>query len=238
MTQTESFSTFLQREGARIASLGRKGLRVVGEVRDYLSYRNQIRNFVSSTFHQKNPWGSLGSVQEGELALLQELCKECARYDGPLIEIGTLFGFTTTQLALYKKPAQKVVTVDNYSWNPLGLPPQAHFELTARVLEYLVRTGHVEQVRAGKDCFFAHYDQGPPALVFLDADHSYEETKKDIEWANRVGATIICGHDYCNLHPGVERAVDEAGGARTILGTLWVLKRQPGGIRLSESCAE
>jgi len=43
-------------------------------------------------------------------------------------------------------------------------------------------------------------DRGPaasstPAMVFVDAVHDYPETKKDIEWAQKVGARIIAGHD-------------------------------------------
>ena len=49
-------------------------------------------------------------------------------------------------------------------------------------------------------------------MVFLDAIHDYEETKKDIEWARLVGAKIIAGHDYCDEFPGVKQIVDEMGG--------------------------
>ena len=45
-------------------------------------------------------------------------------------------------------------------------------------------------------------------FVFIDADHSYEAVKADIEaWSPLTN--FICGHDYCNKWPGVMKAVDE-----------------------------
>jgi hypothetical protein len=61
-------------------------------------------------------------------------------------------------------------------------------------------------------------------MVFLDADHSYESTKQDILWAQRVGAKIICGHDYSSRFPGVVRAVEECGGVERIVGSVFLLR--------------
>lgn len=49
-------------------------------------------------------------------------------------------------------------------------------------------------------------------FVFIDADHSYEGCKRDIEaWRERVRVGgLLCGHDYGQPEfPGVQRAVDE-----------------------------
>jgi predicted O-methyltransferase YrrM len=51
-------------------------------------------------------------------------------------------------------------------------------------------------------------------FVFIDADHSYEGCRSDIEaWAGKIRAGgLLCGHDYDNVdYPqwGVKRAVDE-----------------------------
>ena len=66
------------------------------------------------------------------------------------MEIGTLYGRTTTHMALFKEPSQKIITVDCYVWNPMGLRPDLHFQLTSQVLHYLVQTGHIEQKRMDK----------------------------------------------------------------------------------------
>ena len=51
-------------------------------------------------------------------------------------------------------------------------------------------------------------------LVFVDADHSYESCKKDIEFALSIikPGGVIAGHDFDLDHPGVLKAVHEAFG--------------------------
>jgi hypothetical protein len=143
---------------------------------------------------------------------------------GPIIEVGTLFGSSTRVMALAKDQGRPLISVDVYKWNPLGLSPDSHFELTGFLLEELVRSHGLRLVRQDKDQFYRDYGGEPPALVFLDADHSYEATLADIQWAKSVGARVICGHDYNQeAFPGVCRAVDEEGGARLLVGTFWVL---------------
>jgi hypothetical protein len=164
-----------------------------------------------------------GAVQENELPLLEELVHEANGMPGPLIEIGTLFGFTTQKIAFWKDPAKKLITVDNYCWNPLGVSPDEHCHLTRRILWYLIKTEQVELLNTSKDDFFKHYQAEEPSLVFIDADHTYEATLSDIRQARRIGSRIICGHDYCDLHPGVIRAVDESGGPARLCGSVWAL---------------
>lgn len=155
--------------------------------------------------------------------MIQRLVRESRKYPGPIIEIGTLLGLTTTTMALVKTPAQKILTVDLYCWNPWGFTPDVHEALTAQILNYLVQTGHVERIRMDKSEFYRTYQGAAPSLVFLDAIHDYEETKKDIQWASRVGAKIIAGHDYSDHFPGVMKVVEEYGGPRNLAGTVWSL---------------
>ena len=163
------------------------------------------------------------TVEPEGLRLLVELVKDSGRYEGPIIEIGTLAGITATHMALAKAPRQKIITVDNYCWNPWQMPADNHYALAHQVLYYLIHTGQVEQVRMDKAEFFATYSGPAPSLVFLDAMHTYEETKKDIAWAMRVGAKLIAGHDYSQKFPGVMQIVEECGGCRQLGGTVWVL---------------
>src|SRR5436190_9512406 len=163
------------------------------------------------------------TVEEEAIPFIQDLVRQSQKYPGPIIEIGTLLGITTTNIALAKAPQQKIITVDLYCWNPWGLSPETHRALTSTVLHYLVETDQVEQICQDKNEFIRTYTGPAPSLVFLDAIHTYEETKLDIEWAKRIGAKIIAGHDYSDDFPGVKRVVDEFGGPRARSASVWVL---------------
>lgn len=164
------------------------------------------------------------TLSDAEYRLLRELVEESAQHHGPIIEIGTLLGLTATRMALWKQPAQKIIAVDNFCWNGWGLTPEQHYQAARHMLYYLTETGHVELQRIDKQEFFDTYDGPAPSLVFLDAWHTYEETKKDIDWALSVGAKIVSGHDYSHeLWPGVVQAVDESGGAARLADSVWAL---------------
>jgi hypothetical protein len=178
-------------------------------------------NFVQSPSPGMDPM--LATMEQEALPFLRELVRRSQQFPGPIIEIGTLLGVTTTHMALAKAPEQKIITVDVYCWNPWYCPAEIHEAMTAQVLYYLTTTGHVDRVKMDKDEFYRMYDGPPPAMVFLDAMHDYENTKRDIEWAKRVGARIISGHDYCDRHPGVVQIVNEMGGPRELCESVWVL---------------
>lgn len=56
-------------------------------------------------------------------------------------------------------------------------------------------------------------EDGSLDFIFIDADHTYEGCKRDIEaWTPKVRTGgMICGHDYNPKWPGVIRAVNESG---------------------------
>jgi hypothetical protein len=163
------------------------------------------------------------TVEQEAVPFIGRLVRASGQYPGPIVEIGTLLGVTTIHMALAKAPHQKIITVDLYCWNPWGFARDVHEALAREMLRYLVETGHVERISMDKNEFYRTYQGPPPALVFLDAWHDYEETKKDLQWARALGARIVAGHDYCDAFPGVKRAVDEFGGPRELAGTVWML---------------
>lgn len=164
-----------------------------------------------------------GSLNDVELAFLKRAVEKTANILGPVIEIGTLFGFTTAMLASWAGEGRTVITVDNFTWNPWGLVPAAHQALTRRVLAPFLRSGQVEIAAQGSEDFFTNYVGPPPSLVFIDGDHSYETVSQDIAGAKRMGAKVIGGHDYVAEIPGVLRAVEEHfPGATHRAGTAWM----------------
>jgi hypothetical protein len=164
-----------------------------------------------------------GHISLNEARFLGDLVRRTPE-TSPIIEIGTLFGFSTRFLALYKRPEQSLISVDVFLWNPLGISPTAHEAATRAALRDLTDSANVQLLRADKAKFYENYSGPPPGLVFCDADHGFEATLADLRWAKEVGASIICGHDYDpSAHPGVVQAVEELGGPRELVETLFLL---------------
>lgn len=205
-----------------IPELRRRSRRVA---KDFLSKRNYTLSRVgindpASCFRR-------ALIGEGQLSFreMNELGRLVATSDfsRPIVEIGTLFGASTLAISLRKNPEQRLITVDNYCWNPFGLSRDTHLEITTARLSGLVDFG-VEQVYLDKERFFETYVGPPPAVVFLDADHSYTETRKDIDWALSIGASVVCGDDYSpTSFPGVVAAVADFGGPSYVIDELFVI---------------
>lgn len=199
-------------------------LRKIGSARTLWRHRREFHQFLKETRALTVASGLDGSVQDDQEQLLEELVRAANNLEGPIIEIGTLFGLTTVKMCLWKTAKKDMVTIDDYSWNPWGLTSEAHFDLTKRILRYHTERSHVRQIRMGKNEFYSTYIGERPSMVFFDADHTYEETSRDIGWAQDLGVPIIAGHDYTDRWPGVVRAVRDTGRGVKLCGTLWVLQ--------------
>ena len=140
-----------------------------------------------------------------------------------VVEVGTLFGLTARELS-YWIAGGRVIAVDNFSWNPFGLPPKIHEAFTRRIL----RGSKVELVNCSSEDWRKQVT-GKIDMIFFDASHRYEDVKAECEWAKAAGIKIISGHDYGNPNPrfGVTRAVDEVFGKENVevVGMCWRVKR-------------
>jgi hypothetical protein len=140
-----------------------------------------------------------------------------------VVEVGTLFGLTAREIAR-TNPGARVIAVDNFCWNPFGLPAAVHESFTRRILK-----GYdVDVVNCSSADWRARVTDGVD-MVFFDASHRYEDVKAECEWAKAHGIAIISGHDYGNPNPafGVTRAVDEVFGRERIetVGMCWRVRR-------------
>ena len=72
-------------------------------------------------------WGSITEADEAGVALAVQ---ESEQYDGPIVELGTMFGHTTLLIASLKESFRKLITVDDFSWNPFCLPSDVHRTFT------------------------------------------------------------------------------------------------------------
>ena len=136
-----------------------------------------------------------------------------------VVEVGTLFGLTAMEIDR-RMNGGRVIAVDNFSWNPFGLPPKIHEDFTRRIL----KGSGVELINCSSEDWRKKV-QGKIDMVFFDASHRYEDVKAECEWAKEAGIKIVCGHDYGNPNPrfGVTRAVDEVFGKENVevVGMCW-----------------
>ncbi len=164
---------------------------------------------------------ALGGLTDEELKAVCGWATEMA--GKTVVEIGTLFGLTARELSR-NIASGRVIAVDNFSWNPFGLPSKVHEAFTKRML----RGSNVELINCSSDNW-RNQVKGPIGMIFFDASHRYEDVKAECLWAQSAGIKIICGHDYGNPNPrfGVTRAVDEIFGADNIelVGMCWRVKQ-------------
>ncbi len=166
-----------------------------------------------------------GTVTSLEFNALKKLAKEACKFEGPIIEIGTLFGYSTMALAIGKTKNKPLYTVDGFNWNPIGIPSWRHEELTRKSLCFLTETQNVKIIKSSAADFYANFNLPNPSMIFIDADHDYESVRKDIEFARKVQTNIICGHDY--NWPGVQQAVNENFDDQIQkVGEMWVWRNK------------
>jgi hypothetical protein len=171
------------------------------------------------------PYITTGQIALNEARFLGEIARTLGS-GGPIIEIGTLFGSSTMVIAENKSEGRKLITVDSFCWNPCGLTGEQHERIARARLADAIQNHDTTLIRMDKDEFQRGYAGDPPAMVFIDADHSFRATKSDIDWALSRKADLICGHDYSDNTPGVMEAVDKSGGVEKLVGSLWVLRSQ------------
>lgn len=160
---------------------------------------------------------AVGGLTDEEIAALVKWLPD----EGTFVEFGTLFGFTAKAVAA-AKPNLRIVAVDNFSWNPFGLPPKLHEQFTRKILANEIAAGRIEVVNATSEDFRRDCKTAPDA-VFFDAQHEYEPVRDEIAWAKKAGVKCIMGHDYKNPSKrfGVTQAVDEAFQSVDVVGMCW-----------------
>jgi predicted O-methyltransferase YrrM len=167
-----------------------------------------------------------GTVDDTEYNALVDLAKATndSHTKAIIIEIGALFGLST-QALLEGGGGLKVITIDNFTWNPIGLTPDRHEQMLRSNLNYFIRQGRLEIFKGSSSEYLKNrYSGEKVAMVFIDADHSYEGVLKDIYMAESVDAKIVSGDDYS--FPGVRRAVEERyGGFVRHAGDMWWVDR-------------
>jgi predicted O-methyltransferase YrrM len=141
---------------------------------------------------------------------------------GAVVEIGSYLGRSTAFLAAGSKGAgrEKVVAVDHFRGSPEHQAGQA-FASPTLAREGTTFHGFQDNLRrldlgdyvtpiVASSAEAAGQWHGPIRLLFIDGDHSYEESRRDFElWSPFVVPHgVVCFHDIRNW-PGVTRFYEE-----------------------------
>jgi len=179
------------------------------------------------SYAEPGKWGN-GQISDQER---DELIKWVVRFKdlpGPIVEIGTLLGYSAQALCegvLQSGVRKTIYTVDNYGWNPMGVQQYRHRMLTNLNLVLAKRLTDLVIVDSTAEDFYKSFKE-LPSFVFIDADHTYASVKKDLQFFKDIGAPVISGHDY--NFPDVHRAVHEVlgeEGLEVFSGTLFLWTR-------------
>lgn len=183
-----------------------------------------LRDFV--WYSRPGQWGT-GEINAGERKQLIEWVMDTANGAGPVVEIGTLFGFSTMALCegVHRSwTRRKIYTVDNYCWNPFGVPAYRHRMITKQNLTFAQSLTDLVIIDSSADDYYRKFRE-TPSFAFIDGNHSYKSVKKDLIFFRDIGARAISGHDY--NFPDVSRAVREVLGDENLTvfkGTLFLYK--------------
>jgi len=216
---------------------GGRLLEILGRIRGLeLDYGNAVRELteasggadprVNKFVVNGEPHWFIGWItHEGDTeALLDSLCHCRSGRDLVGVEVGSWVGYTAT-LMLDAVPELTLTCVDTFLGSASDITgelreaagvvsgdPDIIWTLFGRNTERFGERCRV--LRMGSLEAADQFEDRSLDFVFIDADHSYEGCKADIEaWLPKLKlGGVICGHDYGEQFPGVVRAVDEIFG--------------------------
>jgi hypothetical protein len=158
--------------------------------------------------------------------MLVENCRE----DGKIVELGAWKGRSSAFLvdeAYNKSPKIEVHIVDTWGGNPLDGSQDQSNELYHKFISNMSLLARPYQAHrmTTNEAAGLFKDESLDA-VFIDADHSYEAVKLDIQnWMPKVRrGGILAGHDYNSAWPGVIKAVNEILPEAEKIDYCWVKK--------------
>lgn len=135
-------------------------------------------------------------------------------------EVGVAEGNFSRDICQQWKPSKHYL-VDN--WSPIGergdgsFPQEWHTQNYNKAVAKMKPYKEIAVFLRGPSWHMSqHVPDNSLDLLYLDANHSYEGVKKDLEaWFSKVKTGgVIAGHDYINEAYGVHQAVNDFCNAR------------------------
>jgi len=159
-----------------------------------------------------------------------------------VIEVGSWVGESAIAIANgFSSASGTVFCVDDFSGGSTEDPIKQAVDFFGpdAIQQHFVKNcgeywGNEIKLLAGESRDLAsELDRQDAHLIFLDAGHSYEDAKADIEaWLPHVAEDgFLCGHDYIDGWPGVIQAVNEAFNDRATIRvlegtTIWLISKR------------
>ena len=162
---------------------------------------------------------------EGWMTPLElEFLRIMADKNKSILEVGSWKGRSTKALL---DSGKKVFAVD--TWEGSQDPQDLTYNMAKKEDVFAIfkkNVGHYENLKIiKKDSLTAakQFSDKSVDLIFIDANHTYEGVKADIQaWLPKARRAIM-GHDYTPGWPGVVKAVDELfkGKKVQVVGSIW-----------------
>jgi predicted O-methyltransferase YrrM len=196
-------------------------LREIGYSLGYVEVQPQLKTASFNEILDHAPKIQLMNVNQDdwhvtvfELAVINAFI--AGRKPANIFEIGTFDGRTTLNMYLNAEKQAQITTID-LSLQEQNLPDG---KAVGEMIRDLVDRGEITLLYGNSvEYDFSPY-YGTQDLVFIDANHTYENVKSDSAVAMRLirGRTAcVLWHDYLRW-PGVTRAVDELAAAHADAG--------------------
>lgn len=143
------------------------------------TFQELIHNFL---FFRENREQSIwGSISKEDEKGIEKAIGYANEFEGPIVEIGVLFGHTTQLIANLKPKRKELIAVESFEWNPFSMDKRSHEIFTYRSLRYCVENCHTRIFNGNNKEFYESYEGDTPNLIFIDAGHSYEDVLYDIK---------------------------------------------------------
>lgn len=166
-----------------------------------------------------------------------ELLNHCPD-GGTFVELGCFKGKSTSFIVteiINQKRKVNFTTIDSFEGHTNSTDSnevQAYNGITNIEKDFILNMGKLLKHCQYKKCLSHeaanYFEDGSVDVLFVDAGHSYEAVKKDIEaWLPKMKPNgIIVGHDY-NSWVGVKKAVNEKfGNPHKIENDCWFIYLQ------------
>lgn len=152
---------------------------------------------------------------------LQFLYQESSKYES-VVEIGSFKGRSAH--ALLSGLAKKVTCIDTWNYFKDGVWSDNNiYQEFLDNVKKISNNGRLQIIRDLSVNASKQFDDKSIDMVFIDAGHSVEDVRSDIEAWFPKAKKIICGHDY--NWPGVQEAVDNAFGQKIkLIDSIWYVE--------------